>query len=138
MIVIIGCGSSKHDQPMPAIDLYRGGYFSSRRSLARQLVDDDHIFILSAKYGLIRSSQVISPYNLRLGEEGSITKVKIEQQAKRLRISNYPAVFLGGRDYYALLRDAFVRVDCVLPKVNLFRQGLFMTKLRERLENGIE
>lgn len=138
MIVILGCGSSKHDKGMPAIDLYKGGNFSLRRSLARDLVDDRRIFILSAKFGLIRSSQVIQPYDLRLGDEGSVTKQRVASQARRLRISNYPAIFLGGSDYYDLCREAFVRVESILPKAIIHRQHLFMARLRERLENGIE
>lgn len=49
-----------------------------------------------------------------------------------------PAIFLGGSDYYDLCREAFVRVESILPKAIIHRQHLFMARLRERLENGIE
>ena len=55
------CATNKHTTPLPAIDLYKGGYWNVVKNIS-QIVD--YTWILSAKYGLIPSNKVIEPYNL--------------------------------------------------------------------------
>lgn len=63
MNVFISCGKIKAKQPCMAKDMYQGINFQRYLFWARLLADDEHIFILSAKYGLLRLMDKIEPYN---------------------------------------------------------------------------
>ena len=64
-IVLIPCVKRKRQQPAPACQMYVSPLFSKCLEYAR-LIDSDHIFILSAKHGLIELDTVIEPYELTL------------------------------------------------------------------------
>lgn len=55
------CATSKHQKPLPAIDLYKGGYWNVVKEISKKV---DKTWIISTKYGLIPSTQVIEPYKL--------------------------------------------------------------------------
>tara|TARA_R110002153_G_C13266799_1_gene492896 strand:- start:46 stop:825 length:780 start_codon:yes stop_codon:yes gene_type:complete len=55
------CASNKLETPSPAIDLYKGGYWGIVKEISKLV---DYTWILSAKYGVISSQQVIEPYKL--------------------------------------------------------------------------
>lgn len=55
------CATSKHQKPLPAIDLYKGGYWNIVKEISKKV---DKTWIISTKYGLIPSTQVIEPYKL--------------------------------------------------------------------------
>jgi len=55
------CATNKHDIPLPAIDLYKGGYWEIVKKISTIV---DYTWILSAQNGLIPSTKVIKPYNL--------------------------------------------------------------------------
>lgn len=70
-LIILGCGKAKLDRPAMAADLYTGALFRDALGYAEhQLAVGacDAIRILSAKHGLLRTDQVISPYELWLGD----------------------------------------------------------------------
>ena len=55
------CATNKHEKSLPAIDLYKGGYWNIVQEISKKV---DKTWILSAKYGLIPSTKIISPYKL--------------------------------------------------------------------------
>tara|TARA_R110000796_G_scaffold151683_2_gene268200 strand:+ start:192 stop:971 length:780 start_codon:yes stop_codon:yes gene_type:complete len=55
------CASNKYETPQPALDIYKGGYWKVVKEITNLV---DYTWILSAKYGLISSNQVIKPYKL--------------------------------------------------------------------------
>ena len=55
------CATNKHLQPLPAIDLYKGGYWNIVKEISNIV---DKTWIISTKYGLIPSTQIIKPYKL--------------------------------------------------------------------------
>ena len=55
------CATNKQDKPLPAIDLYKGGYWNIVKTISKKV---DKTWIISTKYGLIPSTQVIEPYKL--------------------------------------------------------------------------
>lgn len=59
--VVVGCGSSKADEPAAACDLYTSSYFSSKRMYA-ELADDWKI--MSAEHGLVRPETELEPYDM--------------------------------------------------------------------------
>lgn len=70
-ISLLACSKSKvetNGAAVPAHTLYTGQLFKAQLAYARRVLglDDRHIFILSAKYGMIRSDEEIATYDLAL------------------------------------------------------------------------
>lgn len=65
-IALIACCKSKKDTtvPIPASELYTGTLFKSQLAYTRQVLKlkDNHIFVLSAKYGLVNITTPVSSY----------------------------------------------------------------------------
>jgi hypothetical protein len=55
------CATNKHKGELPAINLYKGGYWNIVKEISNKV---DKTWIISTKYGLIPSTQVIKPYKL--------------------------------------------------------------------------
>ena len=64
-IVLISCVSKKQKTPARAEELYISPFFKYNLSYAKML-KPKRIFILSAKYGLLKLNEVIEPYNMTL------------------------------------------------------------------------
>jgi len=63
-LVLVGCGKAKRPTPCAAKDLYIGNLFAAQLTLAKHYSAD--VFILSAKYGLLRLHDIVAPYELKL------------------------------------------------------------------------
>jgi hypothetical protein len=79
-VIVAACGRAKRDRAAPAADLYVGRYARVPIDWAMS-VDPAALVILSAKYGLVRPDDVLEPYNLRMGDPGSVTARRVRQQA---------------------------------------------------------
>jgi hypothetical protein len=90
--VIISCGQVKRDCPAPAADLYLGYLFRSALRWARSITADAHIVVLSAKYGLVPLATRLAPYDLRMGQPGSITAERLADQLHRYGMPQWLAV----------------------------------------------
>jgi hypothetical protein len=63
-IAIIGCSKSKQNYTCRADEMYTGTIFQKSYEVAKQITDN--IYILSAKYGLLKPDTIIEPYDLAL------------------------------------------------------------------------
>ncbi len=105
--VILGCGKRKVDAvDVPAWRLYCGSQFTMSLAWADSVTSRDRLFILSAKYGLIRCTEIVSPYDVRIGAQGSIDLVRVAAQARELGLETELPVFYGPSDYAVMLRRA--------------------------------
>ena len=108
-VIFIGCVKSKRRGTYQAKDLYISPLFRYSYRLAVRSGGD--IFILSAKYGLVRPEAVICSYEETL--VGKTSQVKQEWARKVLgqmraeRIVGSPAVWLCGKNYYENLIGYF-------------------------------
>lgn len=116
-IIVIPCGGAKLSVPAKAGSLYTGLYHRSCLGYARSLAPDSEIFILSAKYGLLDLNEWISPYNLSLGEPGSVTAVQVADQAEAKGIAQRRCIALGGKKYVAICRKIWKRIITPLDGV---------------------
>ncbi|GAB1646877.1 DUF6884 domain-containing protein [Krasilnikovia sp. MM14-A1259] len=107
-VVVIPCGSRKLDRPAPAGEMYVGSY---HRACARAAATrGGRVLIISAKFGLLDPSTVIEPYDLRMGQRGSVTAKQVREQAARLGVLDAPRVtVMAGRAYVALASQAWGR-----------------------------
>lgn len=112
-IIIIPCGSKKLDRPAQAQYMYTGSYHKMCQRYARSLATPEDIYILSAKYGILRMTDVIEPYSLTLGQPGCITFFYARQQATKLEIIDRSCIAVGGKRYTDFCRQVWS--DCVTP-----------------------
>lgn len=130
-VALIACCKSKRHTavPIPAAELYTGTLFRAQLAYARQVLklDDSCIFVLSAKYYLVRITAPIMAYEQTLSEMG---QQELELWAWYVR--NRLAVFCGmdgldkiwmlaGKMYrrplldHGYLSDYFPKAQIVVP-----------------------
>ncbi len=73
-MIIAGCSQKKLNYPAPAIELNQGQLFKSIKKLAKSHNFD--LKILSGKYGLLDSNQIISPYNQRIRVKKDVLRIR--------------------------------------------------------------
>ncbi|MFI9644560.1 DUF6884 domain-containing protein [Micromonospora sp. NPDC051925] len=101
-VVIVPCGTAKLTHPAPAGQMYTGSYHQACRRAAAHL--GGRLIILSAHYGLLDPDTVIEPYDLRIGQPGTVTTPTLRAQARRMSIDIAGTVtVLAGRDYADLV-----------------------------------
>lgn len=116
---IVACGEKKLPYPTKAKNLYQGSYFTACFNYAKEM--SDSIYIISAKHGLIKPDEVISPYNLRINDEEAITAQEVKEQAQQLKILDSEIVVLGGNEYVKFIKKIWPNAKQVL-KGGLLRQ----------------
>jgi hypothetical protein len=127
IIYVVPCSATKLDHPAPAHQLYTGTMFTNtyRAAAASATADQDaglgpaRVLILSALHGLIDPDQVIDPYDLRMGQPGSITPARLIEQAEALDID-------WDSQVYALLpRPYFAVLDAALRELDVYPQDVY-------------
>lgn len=107
-LVLVTCGGAKLDHPAPARDLYTGSYFQLCKAAAEALNPSRGWLILSAMHGLTDPATILDPYNLRMGQPGSVTPARIRHQADELGISGVTlVVVLAGLAYTQIARTVW-------------------------------
>ncbi|WKX02032.1 hypothetical protein Q3O43_29605 (plasmid) [Rhodococcus aetherivorans] len=109
-LVIVPCGATKDPTPskIPAGQRYTGTYHRLGLRAAAALTGPNATRILSARFGLVPLHYLIEPYNLRLGQPGSITAERLrEQAADQGLLEHRNVVLFGGRDYTALAQQVW-------------------------------
>ena len=88
-IVIIPCGGAKLPHAAPAAELYTGSMFKDALRTARTMTADQNIFILSAMHGLVALDETLEPYDLKMGQTGSVSLRTIRYQLAGIYASHY-------------------------------------------------
>ena len=129
-IILISCVSKKSSERSKAWDLYISPLFKKNLSYAQKL-QPDHIFILSANYGLVELEQEIDPYNLTLN---TMTAREVKRWADHIlqQLSEYSDF---QRDLFIFLAGAKYRKYLVphLTHVEIPFEGLPIGKQLQRL-----
>lgn len=112
-IVVVSCGKAKQTTRSKAGYLYTGPFVTSGLRWARSVAAIDDIYILSALYGLVGHEQEIDPYELRLGQPGSVTSSTVAQQAHQFGIFDRRVYVVGGQDYVKMVRRVWP--DAIAP-----------------------
>ena len=71
---LVGCVKTKADKPMPASKLYLSSLFKGSFNYAKR--NCDHVYILSAFYGLVHEDKIIRPYDSTLSKFTAIERIK--------------------------------------------------------------
>lgn len=129
-IVVVGCGAQKRPVPSPAGELYVGSYFRSCYRAAEAVAPAGRIFILSALYGLVRPSEVLPPYDVRLTDPEAVDGLDIKHQAHELGVAGEPVLALCPGAYADLLREVFADVRAPLAGLGIGQQRGVLARLR--------
>ncbi len=131
LTVFIGCGKKKTWHKTRAEYLYQGTYYRSCLALARKLTDRKHIFILSAKYGVLPLDREVKPYNVKLTElpavERRIWLKRVRRDIERLSRGR-KRVFICSREYVQGIEG-----QRLLPQVGIGRQLQWMKQILSHL-----
>lgn len=143
-IVLIGCTSKKMDYPCKAVEMYsKSSLFNKELDFAKNILQADKIFILSAKHHLLPISKVIEPYDKSLNDKG-LTKKDRELWAKTVFVdlekevnANDEIIFLCGQRYYEFLKGLLEqKVKVSFPLMNIGGIGKQLNFLTESLLNA--
>lgn len=118
IVALIPCGSEKADHACRAGDLYTGSTFRMALAAATSdAVEADHVFIVSAKHGLISPDQIIEPYDVKMGDAGSITADEIARQIVAAGIDDAEVYAFLPVAYFTVADKAFRSVDSYIADV---------------------
>ena len=134
MIGICSCGTRKLKTTSAAIDMYNGAYHRMTRRYLQTKFSDPQIFIVSAKHGLLRLTDVIEPYDIGPREK-TVTSAVIRNQAQRMMIAHQPVLYIGSRKYYEILREVFPEVTAPLIGHCLWEQSVILTRAIKQHES---
>jgi hypothetical protein len=100
-LVIVPCAARKLGHPAPAGELYVGSYHRACRAAADTLTaGGGTVLIFSDLYGLVPLTQVLQPYDMRVGDPHSVTVDKLRQQAAELGVDQAEAVIVLAGQFY--------------------------------------
>lgn len=138
MNIFIGCGKQKNDKPCEAKDMYTS-FFSKQKYLYAKNLGADNIYILSAKYGLLKDSEKIEPYDKTLNKMKKKEKQEwydmVYQQMLKEGINfTDKSIFLCGKEYYAGLIEHFTNNELPLLHKGLGEQVSFLIKENNKYE----
>lgn len=130
-LVIVGCGAAKLGHAAPAADLYTGQHFRAALATALAIAPHHRILILSARYGLVRPTEVIAPYDLTVGQQGAVHAEIIAADARRLGVDRAaPVVVLASARYAALCRAVWPEVVTPLTGQGIGYQRATLARIR--------
>ena len=102
-IAFIACSKTKHSAPCTAEQMYQGALFKKALKYCR--LHFDQVYILSAKYGLLSTSQIIEPYEMTLNSMSKSERAtwgrKVEAQLQVAGLINPQVLwFFTGKLYH--------------------------------------
>ena len=136
-IVLISCVKKKLNKKTKAEYLYTSDLFKSNLRYAKSLKPDT-IYILSAKYGLLKLSDIIEPYDKTLNKMKKAERVEwakeiITSLKEDNNIENDNFIFLAGKKYREFLLEDIVNSEIPMEGLPLGKQ---LQWLKEKLKNG--
>ena len=138
-LLLISCSKKKKKQrtPLPAIQLYDGPFFKLIRKYIDEL-DNLDVYIISAKYGLINSSEKIVYYDQRMDKKRAIElSARIIKELNRI-IDEYDEILINlGKDYLSIFETDGGHHILENPKVEVLdgKIGIRMNKMKNWLES---
>ncbi len=136
-VYFVGCGKSKLDQPALARELYTGQLFQKSLRLAEQMAEQNggHVFILSAKHGLLDPEAVVAPYDVAISHLNPVQRRDwgidvADTLAAYLNVDGDPGLagreyaFLAGRLYIDALEFGLTEVLSYCPNIQTPMHGM--------------
>lgn len=126
---VVPCGAAKTSEPAAAADLYVGSAFrhvlaaavAEAAATTRDLGEECEVLILSALHGLVTLDTVLAPYDVKMGDAGSVDARTVAGQMAALGMTY-------GDQVYAMLPKAY---RAVLAKAGRFADDLTVQDVYE-------
>lgn len=121
-IVVIACGAAKLDTTAPAGKLYTSEHFALMLRAARRVAEQQsgRVLILSALHGLVELDTELAPYDVKMGDAGSIASVDLAHQLAAIAPSTITTLL--PRAYRAVLDEA-ARLAGAPDLIDLFAEA---------------
>lgn len=125
MIAFISCVKTKQNHPCKAQEMYISDLFKKSLKYAKQHADK--IYILSAKYGLLKLDEIICPYEKTLNGLSEYEKKKWAYKVFKQFIdgggnNNEPCMFICGKNYRKYLMQKFPNAKAPLKDLSFGNQ----------------
>lgn len=132
LLVVIPCAARKLDRPAPAGELYQGSYHRACRQTADALTaDGGTTVILSGLHGILPLDRTVEPYEMRMGDPGSVTADQLRDQARTLGLADArTVVVLAGALYVDAARQVWPHAFAPLTGRGIGRQLRRLVELR--------
>ena len=131
-IGLVGCAAAKLSRPARARDLYTSQLF--RKASAYAEANSDRWYVLSAKYGLVSSEEVIAPYDMKLGHKSGppiwdwAANVATQLGIELLHDRNVELLVLAGEQYRTFLRFSDYPARVPMESMGIGQQLGYLTK----------
>lgn len=134
--VLISCVSKKLSRKAKAKNLYISPLFRMNLQYARQF-SPQKVFILSAKYGLVKLDEEIEPYDVTLNnmpahERRSWSKMVLSQLQEYCDLENDHFVILAGEKYRQYLLPHLESYEVPLAGLPIGKQLQFLKEKMRR------
>ena len=131
-VTLISCVSKKLNFKSKAKDLYQSSLFKKNLAYAK-LINSDEIYILSAKYGLLKLDEIIEPYDKTLNKMNLSEKIKWSNEVfQKLQeyetISSTNFIFLAGENYRKYLVEKLPHYEVPMKGLQIGKQLQFLTE----------
>jgi len=131
-VTLISCVSKKLNFKAKAQDLYQSPLFQKSLAYAKQ-INSNEIYILSAKYGLIKLNDIIEPYEKTLNKMSVSEKKKWSDEVftklqKYEIINNTNFIFLAGENYRKYLIEKLPNYEVPMKGLKIGKQLQFLTE----------
>ena len=131
-VTLISCVSKKLNFKSEAQDLYQSPLFKKNFAYAKK-INSDEIYILSAKYGLLKLNDKIEPYDITLNKMNVSEKKKwsdeVYQELQKYEvINNINFIFLAGENYRKYLVDKLPHYEIPMKGLQIGKQLQFLTE----------
>ena len=98
--------------------MYQGGYFQATLRYALSITTPDNVRILSSKYGLLKLTDVIHPYEMVITDKNAVSDAMLFAQAKAQDLLHAnPVYIVAGKRYDEKLRAIFSNAKNLLDGV---------------------
>jgi len=140
VLVIVSCTKKKiwdvdpnAPEYVAAKDAYVGALFKKGVEYATR--NGYPYLIISAKYGLLRPTDKIRNYDVKIGDKDSITAETIREQAEKLGITKYQKIIvLVSTKYCEILREALKNTNITIETpLEGYPLGKMIAKLNKML-----
>ncbi len=131
-VTLISCVSKKLDIKSKAKNLYQSPLFKKNLAYAKK-IHSDEIYILSAKYGLLKLNDEIEPYDKTLNKMKTLEKKKwsneVLQQIEDFEtINSTNFIFLAGENYRKYLIENLPHYEIPMKGLQIGKQLQFLTE----------
>ena len=142
-IVLISCVKSKKEGCHAAKELYEGTLYKAHLTFAKEVlgIDEEDIYIISAKHGLVALTDEICKYEKTLNNMSKSLREKwakdtyIQMKNKFGNLNDYNFIFLAGEKYMYPLRDLLPYSSVPTELQDKLPLGKRIQKLHQCIEN---